>query len=97
MTTQTRSLIHAVVEQVVALYNYAAQHDDELTFAKASVINVLEKQDSDWWKGELNGLTGMFPVNYVAPLAEAFPAATAAATGTAATESQACESSASYA
>ena len=81
------------MEQVVALYNYAAQHDDELTFAKASVINVLEKQDSDWWKGELNGLTGMFPVNYVAPLAEAFPAAAAAA----ATESQACESSASCA
>ena len=87
--------MRVAVEQVVALYNYAAQHDDELTFAKASVINVLEKQDSDWWKGELNGLTGMFPVNYVAPLAEAFPAATAAAT--AATESQACESSASCA
>ena len=59
----------------MALYNYAAQHDDELTFAKASVINVLDRSDSDWWKGELNGVCGVFPVNYVAPLAEAFQGA----------------------
>ena len=65
--------ISSAVEQVVALYNYAAQHDDELTFAKASVINVLDKSDPDWWKGEVNGSTGVFPVNYVAPLSEAFP------------------------
>ena len=74
------------VEQVVALYNYAAQHDDELTFAKASVINVLDKSDPDWWRGEVNGTVGVFPVNYVAPLAERFAQQTAAVE-----ESTACE------
>lgn len=52
----------------MALYNYKAQHEDELTFSKASVINVLVKDDPDWWKGELNGTVGMFPSNYVQPL-----------------------------
>ena len=32
------------VEQVVALYNYQAQNNDELTFAKNSVINVIENK-----------------------------------------------------
>ena len=55
--------------QVVALYTYAAQHEDELSFNKGSVINVQNKDDANWWKGECNGATGMFPANYVQPLA----------------------------
>ncbi|XP_074658567.1 intersectin-1-like isoform X3 [Tubulanus polymorphus] len=58
-------------EQVVALYSYSAQHDDELSFQKGSVLSVLDKEDPDWWKGEVNGTTGMFPSNYVKPLSEA--------------------------
>lgn len=58
------------MEQVVALYNYAGQHNDELSFTKGSVINVLSKDDPDWWKGELNGVEAMFPSNYVTPLSE---------------------------
>ena len=53
---------------MVALYNCQAQHEDELTFAKGSVINVLNKDDPNWWNGEQNGVTGMFPSNYVSPL-----------------------------
>ena len=56
------------VEQVVALYKYQKQNHDELTFEKGCVINVISKLDSDWWTGELNGQTGLFPSNYVAPL-----------------------------
>jgi len=62
------------LEQVVALYSYSAQNKDELTFHKNSIINVLGKDDADWWKGEVNGVTGMFPSNYVQPLSEANPA-----------------------
>lgn len=56
------------VEQVIALYPYEAQNDDELTFHKDAVINVLSKEDASWWKGEVNGQVGVFPMNYVGPL-----------------------------
>jgi len=56
------------VEQVVALYKYQRQNPDELTFEKGCVINVISKAESDWWTGELNGQTGLFPSNYVVPL-----------------------------
>ncbi len=59
------------VEQVVAMYAYQPQNEDELQFHKGSVINVINKDDPDWWKGEMNGTVGLFPSNYVSPLAEA--------------------------
>ncbi|XP_044140388.1 intersectin-1 isoform X3 [Bufo gargarizans] len=51
--------------QVIGMYDYIAQNDDELAFSKGQVINVLNKEDPDWWKGELNGHMGLFPSNYV--------------------------------
>ena len=59
------------VEQVVALFDYTAQNDDELSFLKDSVINVISKDEASWWKGELNGQMGMFPANYITPLSAA--------------------------
>ncbi|XP_025096778.1 intersectin-1-like isoform X2 [Pomacea canaliculata] len=55
-------------EQVVALYAYAAQNEDELTFAKDAVITVISRDNDDWWHGEVDGQTGLFPSNYVTPL-----------------------------
>ncbi|XP_060896328.1 intersectin-1 isoform X2 [Labrus mixtus] len=51
--------------QVIGMYDYIAQNDDELAFQKGQVITVLSKDDCDWWKGELNGREGLFPSNYV--------------------------------
>ncbi|KAG7465648.1 hypothetical protein MATL_G00155770 [Megalops atlanticus] len=51
--------------QVIALYDYAASSQDELNFASGQLINVLEQNDPHWWKGEINGVTGLFPTNYV--------------------------------
>lgn len=53
------------VFQVIGMYDYIAQNDDELAFAKGQIIGVLNKDDPDWWKGELNGVAGLFPSNYV--------------------------------
>uniref|UniRef100_A0A671WLP5 Intersectin-1 n=1 Tax=Sparus aurata TaxID=8175 RepID=A0A671WLP5_SPAAU len=50
---------------VIGMYDYVAQNDDELAFQKGQVITVLNKDDCDWWKGELNGREGLFPSNYV--------------------------------
>uniref|UniRef100_A0A8B9W6W6 Intersectin-1 n=1 Tax=Bos mutus grunniens TaxID=30521 RepID=A0A8B9W6W6_BOSMU len=51
--------------QVIGMYDYTAQNDDELAFSKGQVINVLNKEDPDWWKGEVHGQVGLFPSNYV--------------------------------
>ncbi|XP_055086190.1 intersectin-2b [Periophthalmus magnuspinnatus] len=51
--------------QVIAIYDYKAANGDELSFSKSQLINVLDKNDPDWWKGEINGVTGLVPTNYV--------------------------------
>ncbi|CAD6226832.1 GSCOCG00005935001-RA-CDS [Cotesia congregata] len=58
------------VERVMALYPHQAQNDDELSFEKGDVIIVLSKQEESWWKGDLNGVCGIFPSNYVTPMCE---------------------------
>lgn len=60
---------------VLALYTYTAQSADELSFHKGSVITVLGKE-GEWWKGEVNEKTGLFPSNYVQPLTEQAPPST---------------------
>ncbi|KAK3506610.1 hypothetical protein QTP70_011057 [Hemibagrus guttatus] len=59
--------------QVIAMYDYKAANGDEMTFQKGQLINVLNKDDSDWWKGEINGVTGLFPTNYVKMTTECDP------------------------
>uniref|UniRef100_A0A8C9WUD9 Intersectin-1 n=1 Tax=Scleropages formosus TaxID=113540 RepID=A0A8C9WUD9_SCLFO len=63
--TTTMPKQHWTVCQVIGMYDYTAQNDDELAFSKGQIINVLSKEDPDWWKGELNGAVGLFPSNYV--------------------------------
>lgn len=55
------------VQYVVALYDYAAQAEGDLTFNAGDRIEVVEKTASteDWWTGRLNGVQGVFPGNYV--------------------------------
>ncbi|XP_072533626.1 intersectin-2a isoform X2 [Salminus brasiliensis] len=59
--------------QVIAMYDYKAANEDEMSFLKGQLINVLNKDDSDWWKGELSGVTGLFPTNYVKMTTESDP------------------------
>ncbi|XP_047576564.1 intersectin-1 isoform X3 [Lutra lutra] len=59
--------------QVIGVYDYSAQNDDELAFSKGQIINVLNKDDPDWWRGEVNGQVGLFPSNYVKLTADTDP------------------------
>lgn len=52
---------------VVAIYDYYADKEDELSFQESSVIYVLKKNDDGWWEGVMDGITGLFPGNYVEP------------------------------
>uniref|UniRef100_A0A672HHD0 Intersectin 2a n=1 Tax=Salarias fasciatus TaxID=181472 RepID=A0A672HHD0_SALFA len=51
--------------QVIAMYNYTAANQDELSFSKGQLITILDKTNPDWWKGEAGGVTGLLPTNYV--------------------------------
>nr|XP_023404209.1 intersectin-1 isoform X3 [Loxodonta africana] len=64
-TEPPKSTALTAVCQVIGMYDYTAQNDDELAFSKGQIINVLNKEDPDWWKGEVSGQVGLFPSNYV--------------------------------
>ncbi|KAF9767851.1 hypothetical protein IL306_014921 [Fusarium sp. DS 682] len=49
----------------VALYDYEAAEDNELSFPEDATITNLEFPDEDWWFGHYAGQSGLFPANYV--------------------------------
>ncbi|KAF9652064.1 BAR-domain-containing protein [Thelephora ganbajun] len=62
-----KSKIEPPKQYVVALYDFEAQADGDLSFKAGDRIEVVEKTASaeDWWTGKLNGIRGVFPGNYV--------------------------------
>lgn len=54
-----------------AVYDYEAQHPDELSFKAGEAIEVVERTDGgdgQWWKGRRQGTEGaplLFPSNFV--------------------------------
>ncbi|XP_063777736.1 abl interactor 1 isoform X7 [Pseudophryne corroboree] len=53
------------IEKVVAIYDYSKDKEDELSFMEGSIIYVIKKNDDGWYEGVSNGVTGLFPGNYV--------------------------------
>ncbi|KAG7465735.1 hypothetical protein MATL_G00156670 [Megalops atlanticus] len=59
--------LNPVQQTVVSLYDYSANRSDELTVRRGDIIQVLYKDNDNWWFGRLaNGQQGYFPANYVA-------------------------------
>ncbi|XP_037905426.1 protein nervous wreck isoform X2 [Hermetia illucens] len=52
-------------EYCIALYDYDATAQDELTFEEGQIIKIITKSahgvDDGWWEGELDGKVGNFP------------------------------------
>jgi hypothetical protein len=56
-----------VIEIAVALFDFDARSEAELSFKKDQYIEILKKTETvGWWKGRLRGTpnTGLFPSNY---------------------------------
>jgi len=53
-------------EHALALYDYTAQAEGDLTFRAGDRIEIIRKGESgnEWWVGKLNGAEGQFPANY---------------------------------
>jgi len=52
---------------VIAMYGYTAKHNGDLSFRKGEKLQIVEKNDPDWWtvKRLETGETGYIPSNYV--------------------------------
>lgn len=55
----------------MAIFDYEAVREDELSFKKGTQIQVLSRDarisgDEGWWTGEINLKVGIFPSAYVA-------------------------------
>lgn len=57
---------HAIAQDtVIALHDFNARNGDELSFRKGDTITVVSSDSPDGWrKGSLNGVQGLFPINY---------------------------------
>lgn len=53
--------------QAIALYTFKGEQPGDLPFKKGDVIDIVKKSDTtdDWWTGRNNGVSGIFPANYV--------------------------------
>ncbi|KAG2232989.1 hypothetical protein BDF21DRAFT_459179 [Thamnidium elegans] len=55
---------------VEALYDYQGEDPStDLSFKQGNIIEVTEYVNDDWWKGTVNGKSGIFPQNHVKKVA----------------------------
>ncbi|KAG0124710.1 hypothetical protein HOY82DRAFT_617655 [Tuber indicum] len=52
-------------DTAIALYDYEAAEENELSFPEDAIIEDLEFPDEDWWLGTYQGNRGLFPANHV--------------------------------
>ncbi|XP_053715332.1 tyrosine-protein kinase Tec [Synchiropus splendidus] len=53
-------------QTVVAMYDFIAEEDSDLTLVKGEEYIILHKQDQQWWRAQdQQGNTGFIPSNYV--------------------------------
>jgi len=53
------------VPRAKALFSYRGHNPGELRFNKGDVIVLLRQLDQNWYLGELNGVSGVFPASSV--------------------------------
>ncbi|XP_020279725.1 F-BAR and double SH3 domains protein 2 [Pseudomyrmex gracilis] len=69
--TIVQNHIGEVEQYCIALYDYDATCDEELSFLEGDIIKVVKKEphdvDDGWWEGELRDQRGLFPSLIVEP------------------------------
>ena len=64
LSTSAKSL-NKDEDVVVALYDYEATSETDLSLKPGDEIKVISRKEDGWWVGEINGIKGQFPSNYV--------------------------------
>uniref|UniRef100_A0A8C7SQ68 Abl interactor 1 n=1 Tax=Oncorhynchus mykiss TaxID=8022 RepID=A0A8C7SQ68_ONCMY len=57
------------MQKVVAIYDYTADKNDELSFMEGAIIYIIKKNDDGWFEGISSGVTGLFPADWRDPTA----------------------------
>lgn len=53
-------------KRAIALYDFAAEREEELSLKAGDVVVVIDDTDTEgWWEGVLGGVSGFFPGSYV--------------------------------
>lgn len=47
------------------MYNYEGKEPGDLKFSKGDIIILRRQVDENWYHGEVNGIHGFFPTNFV--------------------------------
>lgn len=48
-----------------SLYAFSGKHNHALKFEVGKIIELLQTLDGGWWEGDIDGVRGWFPANYV--------------------------------
>ncbi|KAG2200435.1 hypothetical protein INT46_002068 [Mucor plumbeus] len=68
--TQKPSTEPPALATAEALYDYKGEDPTtDLSFKQGDIIEVTEYVNDDWWKGTVNGKSGIFPQNHVKKIA----------------------------
>ncbi|KAG3270275.1 GRB2-related adapter protein-like [Ictidomys tridecemlineatus] len=51
-----------------AQFDFSAQDPSQLSFRRGDIIEILERPDPHWWRGQSCGRVGFFPRSYVQPV-----------------------------
>lgn len=54
--------------EAVALFDYVARSQAELSFKQGDPITLYSKASCDWWRGEVGGIKGLVPHKYISIL-----------------------------
>lgn len=53
-----------------AIYDYTAPDENELSFRKSDILEVIDRQESGWWDSMLGDFRGWIPSNYVVNISD---------------------------
>ncbi|XP_050571128.1 tyrosine-protein kinase Fgr isoform X3 [Cygnus atratus] len=70
LQAHSSSITGGGVTLFVALYDYEARTEDDLSFQKGEKFHIINNTEGDWWEARSlsSGDTGYIPSNYVAPV-----------------------------
>ncbi|XP_048189787.1 SH3 domain-containing protein 19 isoform X2 [Perognathus longimembris pacificus] len=62
---QAQKPVGSSAPHAVVLHDFPAEQVDDLNLTSGEVVYLLEKIDTEWYRGKCRNQTGVFPANYV--------------------------------
>uniref|UniRef100_A0A8B9XLT7 SH3 domain containing 19 n=1 Tax=Bos mutus grunniens TaxID=30521 RepID=A0A8B9XLT7_BOSMU len=57
--------VDSAAPHAIVLHDFPAEQADDLSLTSGEIVYLLEKIDTDWYRGKCRNQTGVFPANYV--------------------------------